>query len=96
MDCCYCLVFLSWDTYEIQVEEQKHTIQTEEYRHLLQIIMIPEYNKKRCAAFLSRLKSIAGESPTSFPDENITMPYLLRIRTEATRLQAEGHIHHTG
>ncbi|GFW46017.1 hypothetical protein TNCV_3276351 [Trichonephila clavipes] len=24
--------FLSWDTYEIQVEEQRHTVQTEEYR----------------------------------------------------------------
>ncbi|GFT19199.1 uncharacterized protein TNCV_303271 [Trichonephila clavipes] len=26
--------FLTWYTYEIQVEEHRHTIQTEEYRHL--------------------------------------------------------------
>ncbi|GFV80732.1 uncharacterized protein TNCV_4618941 [Trichonephila clavipes] len=42
-------VFLSWDTYEIRVEERKYTIQTEEYRHLLQ----------GCAASSSRPESIA-------------------------------------
>ncbi|GFW28954.1 hypothetical protein TNCV_202771 [Trichonephila clavipes] len=75
-------------------EERRHIIQTEEYRRLLQM-MIPAYNKKRCAAFLSRRESISGESPTSFPEEKITMPYS-RFEPEPTRLQAEGHIHHTG
>ncbi|GFT43697.1 uncharacterized protein TNCV_1554741 [Trichonephila clavipes] len=30
-------------------------------------MMIPAYNKKRCAAFPSRRESITGERPTSFP-----------------------------
>ncbi|GFV64814.1 hypothetical protein TNCV_809111 [Trichonephila clavipes] len=30
------------------------------------MMMIPAYNKKRCAAFLSRRKSIIGERPTIF------------------------------
>ncbi|GFU60683.1 hypothetical protein TNCV_2754431 [Trichonephila clavipes] len=30
-------------------------------------MMIPAYNKKGCAAFLSRRESITGERPTSFP-----------------------------
>ncbi|GFY34078.1 ninein-like protein [Trichonephila clavipes] len=38
-------VALASTTYEIRVEEQKHTIQTEEYRHLLQM-MIPAYNRR--------------------------------------------------
>ncbi|GFT29029.1 transposable element Tc1 transposase [Trichonephila clavipes] len=66
--------FLSLDTCEIQVEEQRHTVQTEEHRDVLQM-MIPAYNKKGCAAFHSRRESITGESTTSFPEENTTMPY---------------------
>ncbi|GFU58155.1 hypothetical protein TNCV_696681 [Trichonephila clavipes] len=57
--------------------------------------MIPVYNKKSCAAFHSRRESIIGESLTSFPEENTTMPYS-GFEPEPTRLQAEGHIHHTG
>ncbi|GFW95432.1 hypothetical protein TNCV_1721341 [Trichonephila clavipes] len=38
------------------------------------------------------LSSRAGESSTSFPEEDTTMPY---SGLEPTRLQAEGHIHHT-
>ncbi|GFW14971.1 hypothetical protein TNCV_4659321 [Trichonephila clavipes] len=81
----------AWDTYEIQVEEHKHTIQ-KEYRHLLQTMM-PAYIKKGCTAFHSRRES--DESPTSFPDENTIMPYS-GFKPEPTRLQTEGHIHHTG
>ncbi|GFU76959.1 hypothetical protein TNCV_4521151 [Trichonephila clavipes] len=49
---------------------------------------------KGCAAFYSRRESITGESPTSFPEENTAIPYS-RFEPEPTRLQAEGHIHHT-
>ncbi|GFX56656.1 hypothetical protein TNCV_494041 [Trichonephila clavipes] len=83
------------NTYEIQIEEQKHTIQREEHRHLLQI-MIPAFNnKKRGVAFHSRRGAITGESLTSFPEENTIMPYS-RFEPEPARLQDEGHIHHTG
>ncbi|GFU40576.1 hypothetical protein TNCV_3229761 [Trichonephila clavipes] len=61
--------------------KNRQTIHTEyrnntgiDYKHLLQM-MIPAYNKKGCAAFHSRRESITGESPTSFPEENTTMPY---------------------
>ncbi|GFV55122.1 hypothetical protein TNCV_2623431 [Trichonephila clavipes] len=47
------------------------------------------------AAFHSRRESITGESPTSFSEENTTMPYS-RFEPEPTGLQAECHIHHTG
>ncbi|GFV76014.1 hypothetical protein TNCV_1456111 [Trichonephila clavipes] len=82
------------DTYEVQVEEPKHTIQTEECRHFLHM-MISAYNKKECAAFHSRRKSNTGESPTSFPDENTNMT-CPGFEPEPTRLQAEGHIRRTG
>ncbi|GFT22439.1 hypothetical protein TNCV_3274091 [Trichonephila clavipes] len=36
-----------------------------------------------------------SESETSFPEENATMPYT-GFEPEPTRLQAEGHIYHTG
>ncbi|GFV88907.1 hypothetical protein TNCV_1227041 [Trichonephila clavipes] len=77
------------DTCEIQVEKQKYTIQREEYRHLLEM-MIPAYKKKGCAAFHSR-----QESMTSFPEENTTMTYS-GFEPESTRLQDEGHIRYTG
>ncbi|GFU87101.1 uncharacterized protein TNCV_430051 [Trichonephila clavipes] len=72
--------------------QQRHTIKTGDHRHLLQM-MIPAYNKKGCAAFHSRREPITGESPTSFPEENTTMPY---SGFEPTRLQTNSHIHHTG
>ncbi|GFX32268.1 hypothetical protein TNCV_1324691 [Trichonephila clavipes] len=49
-------------------------------------MMIPAYNKKGCAAFHLRRESITGESPTSFPKENATMPYS-GFEPEPTRLQ---------
>ncbi|GFY33471.1 hypothetical protein TNCV_2227401 [Trichonephila clavipes] len=52
------------------------------------------YNK-RCAVFQSRRESITGERLTSFSEEDTTMPYS-GFELEPTRLQAEGHIHHTG
>ncbi|GFU79517.1 hypothetical protein TNCV_2915771 [Trichonephila clavipes] len=57
-------------------------------------MIIPAYNKRGCVAFYSRRESITGESPTSFPEENTTMPYS-GFEPEPTRLQVEGHIHHT-
>ncbi|GFV64724.1 hypothetical protein TNCV_1636771 [Trichonephila clavipes] len=51
--------------------------------------------EKRCAAFHSRWESITCENPTSFPEEDTTMPYS-GLEPEPPRLQAEGHIHHTG
>ncbi|GFT56052.1 hypothetical protein TNCV_2766811 [Trichonephila clavipes] len=73
------------------MEEQKHKIQTEEYRHLLQM-MIPAHNRR------DALLSIRDGNPLQvkvefFPEEDTTMPYL---ESEPTRLQAEGHIYHTG
>ncbi|GFU91219.1 hypothetical protein TNCV_4925491 [Trichonephila clavipes] len=79
------MCLLSWDAYEIQVEEQRHTVQTEEYRHIT----------KEVRSFYSRWESITGESPTSFPEENTTMLYW-GFEAEPTRLQAEGYIYHTG
>ncbi|GFS64315.1 hypothetical protein TNCV_3955181 [Trichonephila clavipes] len=58
-------------------------------------MMITVYYKKRCAAFHSRRESITGESPTTFLEENTTMPYS-GFEPEPVRLQAELHIHHTG
>ncbi|GFV54476.1 hypothetical protein TNCV_2865601 [Trichonephila clavipes] len=57
-------------------------------------MMISAYNRKGCAAFLSRRESITGESPTSFSEGDTTMPYS-GFEPEPTRLQAEDHIHHT-
>ncbi|GFY34661.1 hypothetical protein TNCV_1373521 [Trichonephila clavipes] len=53
--------FLYWDTYEIRVEEHKHTIQTQEYKHLLQDDDLST-EQKGCAAFHSRRDSITGDS----------------------------------
>ncbi|GFW42489.1 hypothetical protein TNCV_4256841 [Trichonephila clavipes] len=75
-----------WENRDIQYKQKN--------RDLLQT-MIPAYNKKGCAAFHSRRESITGESPTSFPEENSTMPYT-GFEPEPTRLQAEDHIHQTG
>ncbi|GFV74982.1 hypothetical protein TNCV_1870021 [Trichonephila clavipes] len=91
---CCCCVFLSWDTYEIQVEENRD-IQYKQNIDIYLHMMIPAYNKKGCAAFHSRGESITGESPTSFSEENTTMPYS-GFEPEPTRLQSEGHIPHTG
>ncbi|GFT79454.1 hypothetical protein TNCV_604551 [Trichonephila clavipes] len=49
---------------------------------------------KGCAVFLSRRESVKGENPTSFPEENTTTPYS-GFEPDPTRLQADGHIHHT-
>ncbi|GFT60100.1 transposable element Tcb1 transposase [Trichonephila clavipes] len=50
---------------------------------------------KRRAAFLSRRESITGESPSSFPEEDTTMPFRI-FKPKTTRFQAKDHIHHTG
>ncbi|GFW02402.1 SCAN domain-containing protein 3 [Trichonephila clavipes] len=49
-------MFLSWDTYETRVEEQKHSMQTEEYRPLLQM-RIPACSRR------SELLSIRDGNP---------------------------------
>ncbi|GFV69730.1 hypothetical protein TNCV_1348831 [Trichonephila clavipes] len=74
------------------MEEQKHTTQKN-----IDIYITnddPSIERKGCAAFHSRLESIFGESPTSFPEE-ASMPYS-GFEPEPTRLKAEGHIQHTG
>ncbi|GFX30220.1 hypothetical protein TNCV_1963271 [Trichonephila clavipes] len=73
-------------------EEQKHTMQAEEYRHLLQM-MIPAYNRTGVVLFLRDRNPLKGNVRLLFPEEDTTMPYL---RFEPTRLQVKGHIHHTG
>ncbi|GFV68284.1 hypothetical protein TNCV_1875661 [Trichonephila clavipes] len=76
----------------MRVEEQINTIQAEEHRHLLQM-MVPACNRRDALLSDSRQESITGESPTSFPEEDTTMPY---SGLEPTRLLAECHVYHTG
>ncbi|GFX79751.1 hypothetical protein TNCV_2746701 [Trichonephila clavipes] len=54
--------------------------------------MIPAYNKKRCAAFPFET-GIHFRRKTDFFPEDATMSF---SGFEPTRLQAEGHSHHTG
>ncbi|GFW70029.1 hypothetical protein TNCV_1404821 [Trichonephila clavipes] len=56
--------------------------------------MTPAYDR-RGVLLPIRDESITGESPTSFPDDGTTMTYS-GFKPEPTRLQAEGHSHHTG
>ncbi|GFW20974.1 hypothetical protein TNCV_1714811 [Trichonephila clavipes] len=55
--------------------------------------MIPAYNKKRCAAFPFETGIHYRRKTDCFPEEDTTMTY---SGFEPTRLQAEGHSHHTG
>ncbi|GFU19118.1 hypothetical protein TNCV_4397191 [Trichonephila clavipes] len=57
--CC-----LSWNTYEILVEELKYNTNRRIYTFITDDN--PACNKKGCAAFHSRRETITGESPTSF------------------------------
>ncbi|GFT29024.1 hypothetical protein TNCV_3586751 [Trichonephila clavipes] len=57
--------------------------------------MIPAYNQKSCAAF-SFETGIHFRRKTDFlPEEDTTKSYS-GFEPEPTRLQAEGHSHHTG
>ncbi|GFV66994.1 uncharacterized protein TNCV_356801 [Trichonephila clavipes] len=51
------------------------------------------YNKKRCAAFPFETGIHFRRRTDFFPEEDTTKSYL---GIEPTRLQAEGHSHHTG
>ncbi|GFX58915.1 hypothetical protein TNCV_806191 [Trichonephila clavipes] len=55
--------------------------------------MIPAYNKKRCAAFPFETGIHFRRKTDFFPEEDTTKSY---SGFEPTRLQAEGHSHHTG
>ncbi|GFT17479.1 hypothetical protein TNCV_4807301 [Trichonephila clavipes] len=55
--------------------------------------MIPAYNKKRCAAFPFGTRIHFRRKTDFFPEEDTTKSY---SGFEPTRLQAEGHSHHTG
>ncbi|GFY31014.1 hypothetical protein TNCV_4359211 [Trichonephila clavipes] len=55
--------------------------------------MIPAYNKKRCAAVPFKTGIHFRQKPDFFPEEDTTKSY---SGFEPTRLQAEGHSHHTG
>ncbi|GFW45103.1 hypothetical protein TNCV_716051 [Trichonephila clavipes] len=56
--------------------------------------MIPAYNKKRCAAFPFETGIHFRRKTDFFPEEDTTMSYS-EFEPEPTRLQAEGHSHHT-
>ncbi|GFX74060.1 hypothetical protein TNCV_490241 [Trichonephila clavipes] len=79
---------LSWEHMKYS-EEQKAFNTTDEYTHLLQR-MTPAYNKKRCAFEMG----IHYCRKTDFFQEDTTMSYS-GFKSEPTRLQAEGHSHHT-
>ncbi|GFV52820.1 hypothetical protein TNCV_2874911 [Trichonephila clavipes] len=55
--------------------------------------MIPPYNKKRCAAVPFETGIHFRRKTDFFPEEDRTKSY---SGFEPTRLQAEGHSHHTG
>ncbi|GFX86281.1 hypothetical protein TNCV_2561631 [Trichonephila clavipes] len=55
--------------------------------------MIPAYNKKRCAAFPFETGIHFRRETDFFPEEDTAKSY---SEFEPTRLQAEGHSHHTG
>ncbi|GFY24787.1 hypothetical protein TNCV_2689781 [Trichonephila clavipes] len=57
--------------------------------------MIPAYNKMRCAAFPFETGIHLRRKPDFFPEEDTTKSYS-GFELEPTRLQAEGHSHHTG
>ncbi|GFT16773.1 hypothetical protein TNCV_1333841 [Trichonephila clavipes] len=55
--------------------------------------MIPAHNKKRCAAVPFETGIHFMRKTNFFPEEDTTKSY---SGLEPTRLQAEGHRHHTG
>ncbi|GFX44546.1 uncharacterized protein TNCV_4713721 [Trichonephila clavipes] len=57
--------------------------------------MIPAYNKKGCAAFPFETGIHFRRKTDFFPEEDTTKSYS-GFEPEPTRLQAEGHSHHTG
>ncbi|GFY12669.1 hypothetical protein TNCV_2448601 [Trichonephila clavipes] len=57
--------------------------------------MIPAYNKRRCAAFPFKTGIHFRRKTDFFPEEDTTMSYS-GFEPELTRLQADGHSHHTG
>ncbi|GFU12327.1 hypothetical protein TNCV_1952951 [Trichonephila clavipes] len=57
--------------------------------------MIPSYNKKRCAAVPFETGIHFRRKTDFFREEDTTKSYS-GFEPESTRLQAEGHIHHTG
>ncbi|GFW90359.1 poly polymerase [Trichonephila clavipes] len=57
--------------------------------------MIPAYNKKKCAAFPFETGIHFRRKTDFFPEEDTTKSYS-GFEPEPTRLQAEGHSHHTG
>ncbi|GFV59268.1 hypothetical protein TNCV_2340091 [Trichonephila clavipes] len=57
--------------------------------------MIPAYNKKRCAAFPFEM-GIHFRRKTDFLSEEDTTKSYSGFEPKPTRLQAEGHSHHTG
>ncbi|GFV17233.1 poly polymerase [Trichonephila clavipes] len=56
--------------------------------------MIPAYNKRRCAAFPFETIIHFRRKTDFFPEEDTTKSYS-GFEPEPTRLQAEGHSHHT-
>ncbi|GFW85711.1 hypothetical protein TNCV_853611 [Trichonephila clavipes] len=56
--------------------------------------MIPAYNKKRCAAVPFETGIHFRQKTDFFPEEDTAMSYS-GFEPKLTRLQAEGHSHHT-
>ncbi|GFT03399.1 hypothetical protein TNCV_2985621 [Trichonephila clavipes] len=57
--------------------------------------MVPAYNKKRSAAVPFETGIHFSQKTGFFPEEDTTKSYS-GFEPEPTRLQAEGHSHHTG
>ncbi|GFV04898.1 hypothetical protein TNCV_503111 [Trichonephila clavipes] len=58
--------------------------------------MVPAYNKKRCAAFPFETGIHFRRKTDFFPEEKIQPSLTRDSNPKPTRLQAEGHSHHTG
>ncbi|GFV55103.1 poly polymerase [Trichonephila clavipes] len=85
-----------WDTYERRkTDEQKHITKLQKNTYFLLQAMIPAYNKKRCAAFPFETGIHFRRKTDFFTEEDTTKSYS-GFEPEPTRLQAEGHSHHTG
>ncbi|GFX73117.1 hypothetical protein TNCV_4501961 [Trichonephila clavipes] len=83
-----------WDTNERrEIDEQKHITQLQKNTDFLLQTMIPAYNKMRCCEAFPFETGIHFRRKTDFfPEEDTTKSY---SGFEPTRLQAEGHSHHT-
>ncbi|GFX82231.1 hypothetical protein TNCV_33391 [Trichonephila clavipes] len=84
-----------WDTYERrEIDGQKHITQPQKNTDFI-TNDDPSKNKKRCAAVPFETGIHFRRKTDFFPEEDTTKSYS-GFEPEPTRLQAEGHSHHTG